>query len=326
MIKILFAMNALFYGTNERHHYKQTNKLLWAVCNVGFRCVWSIMYYYMKLKGALRCLPLKSSKVNSELIVSLTTFPARINDVWMVIDSIFRQKMCPSAVCLYLSEEEFPEKEKGLPSLLKRYQSRGLQIHWVSDNLKPHQKYFYALQEYPDKCVVTIDDDVYYPNGILQYLWELHLCYPGAVCAHRATPILDRDMVVKPYIEWGRKERATPGCSHNSLALGVGGVLYPAGILRESSLFDVATLKSCCLRADDLWLKCHEVLNGVPVATGNKTLYAIEVSGSQRISLKDTNVGSMADNGNDVQWCNLNNKYDINKQLIELVKGENNEN
>ena len=322
MIKLLRSLNVFFYSNNLEHHYKESNKLLWIVCNIGFRMVWLIFFYYMKLRGAFRILPPQPISTNSDLIVSLTTFPARIKDVWMVVDSMMRQTIRPSLICLYLSEEEFPDKDRNLPSILQRYKRLGLQIHWVSGNLKPHQKYFYALQAYPDKCVVTIDDDVYYHPDILEHLWALHEKYPNAVCANRTSGILDQDMAVKPYYLWGHNSITAPGFSFNYLATGVGGVLYPKGVMRQKDLFDVEVLTRCCLRADDLWLKCHEILARVPVATGDSMPPSIEINGSQRVSLRSTNCGTEADNGNDVQWRNLDREYDINQKLITLVKNE----
>lgn len=322
MIKVLLKLNDFLYGNNLVHHYKESNKLLWVVCNIGFRCVWFLFFYYMKLRGAFSLLPPKANSNNDDLIVSLTTFPARVKDVWMVVDSMLRQTVRPSMVCLYLSEDEFPNKDDELPAILKRYKSLGLQIFWVSGNLKPHKKYFFALQSYPDKCVVTIDDDVYYRPDVLEHLWTLHEKYPTAVCANRAASILDQDMVVKPYFQWGLNSNTIAGCSFNYLATGVGGVLYPKGIMRQQALFDIEVLTRCCLRADDLWLKCHEILAGVPVAVGDNIPPSIEINGSQRVSLRATNCGTESDNGNDVQWRALDKQYDINQKLITLVKKE----
>lgn len=325
MIKFLFTINELFYGRNEKNRYRETNKLLWVVCNVSYRIIWMFFYFYMKLRGTLHILPGKRGIVNEHLIVTLTTFPARITDVWMVVDSIVRQTMRPSAICMYLAEEEFPGKDDDLPTILNSYVPLGLQIHWVSENLKPHKKYYYSLQEYPDKCIVTVDDDVYYRPDLLKRLWDIHVKFPQAVCANRACPILDRDMIVKPYYFWGRNLNALAGCSHNYLATGVGGVLYPPGVMRQKRLFNKEILINCCLRADDLWLKCHEILEGVPVATGDKIPPSIEIFGSQRVSLRATNCGTSTDSGNDIQWSKLNEKYDINQKLIKLVKSENHE-
>ena len=42
-------------------------------------------------------------------------------------------------------------------------QKRGLTIRFCED-LKAHKKYYYAFKEYPDDIVITVDDDVIYPQ------------------------------------------------------------------------------------------------------------------------------------------------------------------
>ena len=48
------------------------------------------------------------------LVVSLTTFPARIDNLWMVLDSLFRQRTRPDKIVVALTQEEFPQGASSL--------------------------------------------------------------------------------------------------------------------------------------------------------------------------------------------------------------------
>lgn len=320
MISFLLFLHGLSYGSNEKNHYKSTNKLKWLICVTTFLVVKFLFFYYMKLRGGGKMSPFTIGAVNDDIIVSLTSFPARINNVWMVIDSICRQKMLPASINLYLCEEEFPQKK--VPSNLERYEKLGLKIIWVDKNLKPHLKYYYAMRDNPEKYVITIDDDIYYRDDLVSRLWSMSQLNPGVICATRATKILNDKLELGIYNQWGRGQSEPIGTSFNYLALGTFGVIYPPGVFRESGLFNDKSIVRNCLKADDLWLKCHEILCEIPVATGNFYTQSIEIMGSQMVSLRSSNCCETEKGGNDVQWENLDHEYGINEKLIDLVKKE----
>lgn len=321
MIKFLLWVYTLSYGANEKNQYKYKNWIKWIVCVCTFVIIKECFYYYMKIRGFLRTTPNLGTVINDDIIVSLTSFPARINNVWMVVDSICRQKMRPSSINLYLASEEFPNKDKDLPHNLERYKKYGLKVIWVPINLKPHKKYFYAFQEYLDKAVITIDDDVYYRSDLTSRLWNMSQKSGEAICANRVTPILNNDMQLSNYNQWGKDVEVIPGKSFNYLAIGTCGILYPPGTLRNSEVFNIDSINRNCLNADDLWLKCHEILNDVPVMTGDFYCQSIEIMGSQIISLRSTNCNTVM-SGNDIQWNNLDKEYSITGKLRSLVSKE----
>src|SRR5690606_41001035 len=54
------------------------------------------------------------NKTDKKIIVSLTTFPARIKRVWLVVECLMRQSIKPDIIILYLAESQFPNKEVDL--------------------------------------------------------------------------------------------------------------------------------------------------------------------------------------------------------------------
>jgi len=200
---------------------------------------------------------------NGKLIVSLTSFPARIEFVWMTIHSLMNQTLKPKKIILWLSQEQY-QTEESIPQSLRALKKRGLEIRFCED-IKPHKKYYHTMQEYPDDIVVTVDDDIFYPENHLEMLWKKHLEYPDAVCCWFAHKIkFDEQGNIKKYKEW---ESGVSGCTVPTIqimAVGCGGVLYPPHKLSER-LFSIKDITELCPVTDDIWLKAMEVVNGVKV-------------------------------------------------------------
>ena len=66
---------------------------------------------------------LKRAKV--PVVVSMTSYPARIESAWIAIESILRQSVTPERFVLVLSKEEFPNKK--LPRRISKLRGRGLE-------------------------------------------------------------------------------------------------------------------------------------------------------------------------------------------------------
>ena len=91
-----------------------------------------------------------------KIIASLTSYPARINVVPYVIASLLNQTVKPDKIILWLAETQFPDKK--LPPLFDEVRACGVEVRFCPEDLGPHKKYFYAMQEYPDHIIITFDD------------------------------------------------------------------------------------------------------------------------------------------------------------------------
>ncbi len=123
------------------------------------------------LKGSVGTKELEEGEEHT--IVSLTSWPPRIHTVFLTIESILRQSHKPHKVLLYLSEAEFPTRE--LPETLKLQQARGLEVRWVKENLKSFKKLLYALREFPESNIITVDDDRFYNKELIKKMLLTHL-------------------------------------------------------------------------------------------------------------------------------------------------------
>ncbi|MBR3874038.1 MAG: glycosyltransferase [Clostridia bacterium] len=241
-----------------------------------------------------------NANIRRRLIVSLTTYPARIADVRYVLDTIYAQTRKADEVVLWLAEEQFPGKEEELPrNLTGLIQNKKLTIRWC-DDLKPHKKYFYALQEYRNDLIVTLDDDLLYHPNLLENLYISYLIHPEAVSAARVHLMtMDEEKKVLPYDCWVKE---FDGCigepSMHLLCTGGAGALYPAHLF-DLELFDKQSIIDNCLFADDIWLKIMELIAGIPVVVSEKYVDLKYIPGSQTERLCDANVEL---NQNDIQY------------------------
>lgn len=238
----------------------------------------------------------------SNVIVSLTSFPARIDTVWITIASLLNQTVKPKAVILWLAEDQFPNGETDLPEKLLSLKKYGLSIRFC-DNLYPHKKYYFTMQENPDANVITADDDVFYPEYLVEELVSTSMKNPGAVCCTWAHEMrLDDSGGVRPYHEWRQciKDGQTP--SLRIMPVGCGGVLYPPRCLDET-VYNQNAIRELCLRTDDLWLKAMALKKGTPAVQVEHTgKIFFTIMNTQESGLHHVNVGS---NRNDVSLSKI---------------------
>lgn len=223
------------------------------------------------------------------IVVSLTSFPARFSLVEFSIKSILNQTLKPDVVLLILPAEEVGS-ENDLPESVLAFKKQGLKICIVPYNLKPHNKYIYALQNYPDSLVITVDDDCIYDRHMIEDLCKSYSKFPRVISAKRVHKITtDTGGNLLPYQNWLYEYHGRTEPSFDLLATGVGGVLYPPRLLPPET-FDTAKIKELCLNADDIWLKFMEIKNTIPVVwVKTKSVHPVTIKYSQKTTLQKSN-------------------------------------
>lgn len=233
--------------------------------------------------------------IKKEVIVSLTSFPARLGDVWIAIESLFRQSYKVDRIVLWL-DNSIAESE--LPPSLKQQVNNGLELRFVED-LRAHTKYFYALSEFKENLVITVDDDCYYPKNTIKNLITMHKEFPEAIIANRMHGIVfNSDGKIAPYSEWRHNFKPRKGQDGLYLLTGVSGVLYPPGIFDER-LFNKEVFMDICKFADDIWLTINAIINNISIKTNsefNKDFISISKTGRFRLLNHNSKSG-----GNDEQ-------------------------
>ncbi|MBD5521756.1 MAG: hypothetical protein HDR03_11175 [Lachnospiraceae bacterium] len=226
-----------------------------------------------------------------KVIVSFTSYPKRIEMVHKVVESLLEQTIRADAILLYLSLDEFPNAESDLPELLIEMNGKhGFRIIWVKGNLKSHKKYYYALQEYRDDVIITVDDDTIYARSMIEDLMKGFECFPGAVSARSVRMIFRQETGLEEYVKWDRYPDEYKGMPRGDLcAIGVGGVLYPPGA-GSDNWFVMQDIISAAEGQDDLWIKYSEIMNDIPVVYVGATQKDITIEDSQKENLSACNL------------------------------------
>ena len=192
---------------------------------------------------------------DAELIVSLTSYGTRINEVALTIESIMQGTIRPNRIILWLQDDY---QGKTLPSSLVRQQKRGLEIGYCQD-LRSYKKLIPTLQKYPYSCVVTIDDDVlYYPN-MLENLVRGWQDDPRYIYANR---VFEIPVPQQSFCAYNSKVVAKCGSvSPRNVFTGVGGVLYPPNSL-DPEVMNVEAFMALAPDTDDIWFHAMALKHG----------------------------------------------------------------
>jgi hypothetical protein len=239
-------------------------------------------------------------------VVSITSFPARIDEIWVSMETVLRQSFKPDMIVLWLATSQFPDKK--IPESLAALQQRGLTIKFCDEDLRSHKKYFYALQQFPDDYIITLDDDLYYHQDVLKNIVDLHQKNPAHICTNRAHQIGVVNGALIPYRQWNHNAKNILAPTHRLLQTGGAGTLYFPGALHPS-VTDKSLIKTLCFHADDVWLKMMCFVNGKKILTNKKyNKDYITVSKTQTEKLVNTNV---IDGGNDTQLAQVMAAFNV---------------
>lgn len=309
-----FVIDNLFVGLDRYAGDKDTQKYLEYYNKMGaIFCshplfLGNIEFEKINLKLAPRVIECQSFAISQnnysylpKIIVSLTTYPKRIPTIYKVIACLFRQTYKPDKIILWLSEEQFPNKENDIPWELQEYVDKGLEIRFCEDDLRSHKKYLYAMKEFPEDIVITVDDDLLYPNNMVEMLVKSYRSYPHAVSAMRTHLMcIERNGEISLYSEWVKEypNIVNTPCMQ-LLATSGAGTLFPPHSLDEQ-VFNTEAIKKLAYNADDLWLKIMQVIKGTPVVLVQKRQELHYIEGTQDQTLWKTNI-----NENDIQLDNI---------------------
>lgn len=232
---------------------------------------------------------------DESIIVSLTSFPGRISYVHLAVKSLLNQTVMPERIILWLAKEQFLGVE--IPPQLQDLCSYGLEIRFCDEDLLAHKKYYYAMQEFPDKLIVTYDDDIIYPEDSLEKLLKMHRQHPNAIICNRGREIEIGNGTVAPYKYWKVSGGVPAGVpSYRVMASTGAGTLYPPSCM-PAETFDTEKIRALALTADDLWMKVMSIRAGVPVVKSQTRSKALCVSKrKQDITLAHQNVDQNLNN------------------------------
>lgn len=257
------------------------------------------------------------SQKNFDLIVSLTTYKPRLEDktLFKILPSLLNQKTnLKYKICITFYKDDF----KYITEDLKLYlNENNIEIIKAKENLRSHLKYFYAMQKYREYPIITVDDDCYYNEDLIQTLYDSYIKYPNYISCRRCHLITyDENGKALPYEKWKFQYRKEIDPCFDIFATGVGGVLYPPNILDISNEL-IPKVKEI-LTADDIYLKYRENEFGIKVAyvpSKDKFPYTLDPSGKATYSL--SLLENKVNNTDYIRKLDLK-KLDIQHNYIEI--------
>ena len=111
--------------------------------------------------------------MQERVIVTMTSYGRRINNLPKVIDSIFNQTVQPNLIVLNLAYDEIIPRD--VESYLKK---QGIEINRVPDT-KVYKKLIPTLKKHTEALVISIDDDFLYPPEMIEEFMRIHIKYPN---------------------------------------------------------------------------------------------------------------------------------------------------
>jgi len=124
------------------------------------------------------------------IIVSMTSYPKRIKNVCLAAYFLLdRQTVKPDEIHLWLSVEEFPNKEKDLPENLNTFiECDAIILHWLPKNTFVHKRHEYFKIAKDNDLVFFIDDDVRYADDLIEKVMKVHAKYPDCIVCYNRYP------------------------------------------------------------------------------------------------------------------------------------------
>ena len=298
----------LYFFLQRRERRRKDNRR--ATSKIDLWLIGQIEAYYnicvknIYIKENLQATGVTNPKRKQKIIISLTSYPKRINDLWITVETLLRQTMKPDEIVLWLAEDQF-EGEIVLPSRLLAQKKRGLTIRWC-DNLMSHKKYFYTMQEYPEDLIILVDDDSFYPYDLVELLYKTYKENPNDIVC--MTPA-----IIYPTLEsmpdgWSRP-KADERILHSWRAQPFSGqgTLFPPGVMPKET-FNKEIVMKICPYADDIWLKFMSLIPDIRVTCVYKCRsFPISIYGTAENSLWHING---AEKKNDEQWKAVLNEYE----------------
>lgn len=286
MINVLYKLYALTDGSHflEKLKVDAINRHLWRwVANgllpIYYRCT----SYNHKYKWPI--LDIRESMT----IGSLTSFPARINNLWIVIESILHQDQKLDALFLWLSKDQFPTIDK-VPMSLRKLTTRGLRIELVDDDLRSHKKYYYVLKKYPGCNLFTFDDDIIYPTNTISSVMRVVEKNPNCVVGRYSNHIKKNDDGTVGFDRQNKKLFVNLPSWSTFIGSG-GGTFYPVGSFPSITLKNKVFM-DICKTADDVWLNLMCRFNGYKIVATQKKCRLIEVINKNAPTLTEVNYGA----------------------------------
>lgn len=156
--------------------FKKCKLFLHYLLNVVSNFLCCIYLFFLRKRYRI---PSKTKDKEEKIIVSLTSWIRRIDNVPIVIESILKNTILPDKIVLNLSLEEFPNRELDLPLAVQEIiNNHTIEVIWNLGNTKAFKKIIPTMDKYPNDAIISIDDDYIYPKDFIETFVKKHKQFP----------------------------------------------------------------------------------------------------------------------------------------------------
>ena len=203
----------------------------------------------------------KNIITNDTLLVSMTTYPARLYGISEVFFSLLYQSADISSYqCfLTLAKEEFINYEKDLPLYVQKLISNGwIKVIW-HHNIYSHKKLIPIIQIYPENDILIVDDDVIRIHNFIEIFQRDHRIYKNDIICGQFNYFYNNNIEIQRMEGYKGKN-----CGEFNLvpdiifqtgrsANGGGGVLYPKHTFSDKRFFNESLYMDLSPTSDESW-------------------------------------------------------------------------
>ena len=217
-----------------------------------------------------------------KIIVSLTSTKSRFKKLNLVLESIFNNTMKPSKIILTLCKNDSNYLTKYLNDKIK---NKRIELILTDINLKSHNKYFEIMKKYRDYAIITIDDDIIYPNDLIETLYSSYIKNPNCIHARLVHRIMTENNRVSPYDKWLKYYTFELNPSFYLFPISKGGILFPPNILNitDDNIDEIYK----CLSSEDIYIKYLSRKRNIKIVwSPNKIVENLEISNNNESQTK----------------------------------------
>lgn len=260
-----------------------------------------------------------SDEKATNVIVSLTTYGERIKELKYTLYSLVTQTVKPEKIIVNLAYED----EQYLTDDIRSFEKYGVEFYLCRD-IKSYKKLIPTLSRFPNSCIVTTDDDIFYEKEWLNKLYKAHLKYPNDVCCHLAYKITYENNKINTYQKWIHNYKIKKA-DNSIFIIGCSGILYPPHVFYKDIMKEDLFMKLAPI-GDDIWFWFMVRLNGSQIRQIYNPLTNLRFINPYReygiikgSTLMQQNVGQ---NKNDTQFNAVLDYYNISQEkLIAFLEG-----
>ena len=196
------------------------------------------------------------------VIVSLTSYGARLTELKYTLYSLITQTVHPEKIIVNIAFDDEPR----ITPELRQFEKYGVEFY-LTEDLRSYKKLVPTAIRFPEKAIVTCDDDIFFQKNWLQILLSESESYPGEIISH----LTYKNERIKCYLEL---ENDVPRPKLSAIVLGGGGCLYPPTPFHKD-LCNKEHFMNLAPTADDFWFSLMALLKGTKIRSPKKAILHI---------------------------------------------------